>query len=77
MDEKCEDGEVRLKGGSAGYEGRVDVCVNGQLGTICDRTWDYKAASVVCSQLGYPAEGASQAMLHKALYSPCSVLQGQ
>ena len=49
----CNDGDLRLIGGSNNTEGRVEVCYNEAWGTICDNGFDNIDASVICGQLGF------------------------
>ena len=43
--------------GSHQFEGRVEICINGEWGSVCDNQWDKSDAKVVCRQLGYPESG--------------------
>ena len=69
----CIDGSVRLRNPDAVSEstlpeydlikdqvsrGVVELCVNGDFGSLCDSEWDDQDASVVCRQLGFSPHGA-------------------
>ena len=51
---QCTNGAVTLKGGTA-TQGRIEVCINGREGTVCDEGWEDVDARIACLQLGLPS----------------------
>ena len=61
----CTENSLRLVGGSNNLaEGRVDVCIGNQWGTVTHDNWNSREGRVVCRQLGY-----SDRCKHNAVYN--------
>ena len=51
--DNCGYGDMRLVGGETEAEGRVEMCINGRWGTMCDNEWSDRHTAVVCRYLGF------------------------
>ena len=60
-------------GGTTQYEGRVEVCINNQWGTVCDSSWDSTDATTVCKQLGYAYTGSEYHTTTTRMHVTCPV----
>lgn len=50
-------GMIRLREGESSREGRVEICLNNEWGTVCEHDWETADATVVCRQLGFSDRG--------------------
>ena len=67
----CNNSDVRLVNGFTDYEGRVEVCLNGIWGTVCDDFWSTNDAIVVCNQLNISS--ASKNYCVSTLHTPYTI----
>jgi deleted-in-malignant-brain-tumors protein 1 len=44
--------------GASSNEGRVEICLSDEWGTVCDQMWDATDARVVCRELGLGSTGS-------------------
>ena len=70
----CATGDIRLVGGNVPYEGRVEICLENEWGSICDIGWDEADASVVCTRLDYLTDGSNPFLILVLLHTPTNSL---
>ncbi|KAL4217663.1 Deleted in malignant brain tumors 1 protein-like [Mactra antiquata] len=64
---RCET-SVRLTNGTDHNTGRLEVFYKGHWGSVCDDTFDKRAANVVCKQLGYKYGVGLDPVKHNSTY---------
>ncbi len=67
----CNDGDLRLIGGAADGEGRVEVCIGEVWGTVCDNSWNAVDARVACRILGFSGVSTCSNVQPVLAYSCC------
>jgi len=68
---------IRLADGQSTNEGRVEICIRGVWGSVCDHSWGSSNARVVCRALGLPYNaGNKMKFSHSLLIEIASGFQG-
>ena len=68
---ECSSGDLRLVGGQRESEGRVEICIGGFWGTVCDSGFGREEAIVLCRQLDMKTLGIYQVCIRNGTLNPC------
>lgn len=52
-DRECNETDIQLVNGRTQKDGKVEICLDGTWGSVCDDNWNLRNARVVCRQMGY------------------------
>ena len=68
---EVRDGEIRLhrRSGNNLWEGRVEIFLSGEWGTVCDDGAGSNDAQVVCRQLGYHTYSNTASFIISLVYN--------
>ena len=72
----CTTGDIRLTGLNNPLQGRVDVCLDGVWGSVCNDHWGMADAAVVCRQLGYSSSGTMDILTYSNCMSMAIITHG-
>ena len=51
---ECQEYDVRIVDGTMPWNGRLEVCLGGLWGAVCEDQFEDTDATVACRHLGYP-----------------------
>ena len=61
-----------MSGSTVKYAGRVEICRGIRWTVLCDQSWDFKDAQVVCKELGYSPYGITNTCLYIEILVICT-----
>ena len=65
---------MRLVNGTLYQEGRIEICVNGVWGSICNNGWTSASAFIICKQLGFTDSGIQESHIIELIHVPTQIM---
>lgn len=53
---ECTDNDIRLVNGTEEWNGRLEVCLHGHWGAVCEDRFENIDAAVACKNLGFSSD---------------------